>query len=119
MTVRIGLVGIGTVGGGCVDIIQKHRESFQRHFGIDIELVRVCSLDKAQAEAHGVGELFTDDFNEIIDDPAIDVVVELSRRTRSRAPSSSRRWRRASTWSPPTRRSWPPMARRSWRPPAA
>ncbi len=77
MTVRIGLVGIGTVGGGCVDIIQKHRESFQRHFGIDIELVRVCSLDKAQAEAHGVGELFTDDFNEIIDDPAIDVVVEL------------------------------------------
>lgn len=77
MAVRIGLVGTGTVGGGCIDIIQKHKDSFARHYGIDIELARVCSLDRSQAEAHGVGHLFTDDFNEIIDDPSIDIVVEL------------------------------------------
>ena len=65
MTVKIGLVGTGTVGGGCIDIILAHQEDFKKHYGIDIELARVCSLDKAQADAHGVGHLFTNDFNEI------------------------------------------------------
>ncbi len=77
MAVKIGLVGTGTVGGGCIDIIQKHQESFKRHYGIDIELARVCSLSREQADAHGVGHLFTDDFNDIINDPDIDIVVEL------------------------------------------
>ena len=53
MSVKIGLVGTGTVGGGCLDIIQNHREDFKRHYGIDIELKRVCSLNSAEAEAHG------------------------------------------------------------------
>ena len=77
MAVKIGLVGTGTVGGGCIDIIQKHKDDFLRHFGVDIELARVCSLSPAEAEAHGVGHLFTDNFNNIINDPEIDIVVEL------------------------------------------
>ena len=77
MTVRIGLIGTGTVGGGCIDIWKNHREDFKRHYGIDIEIVRVCSLDRSEAEAHGVGDLFTDNFNEIINDPDIDMVIEL------------------------------------------
>ena len=77
MTVKIGLVGTGTVGGGCIDIIQNHREDFKRHLGIDVELVRVCSLDPAEAEAHGVGHLFTADFHDIINDPDINIVIEL------------------------------------------
>ncbi len=77
MAVKIGLVGTGTVGGGCIDIIQKHGESFRRHFGIDIELTRVCSREIAQAEAHGVADRFTEDFNDILNDPDIDLVVEL------------------------------------------
>lgn len=77
MAVKIGLIGTGTVGGGCIDIIRKHGESFKKHFGIDIELVKVCSLDKEEAKKHGVEDLFTSDFNDIIDDPDIDIVVEL------------------------------------------
>ena len=77
MTVRIGLVGTGTVGGGCIDILQAHKDDFKRHYGIDVELARVCSLSSAEAEAHGVGHLFTNDFNEVINDPDIDLVVEL------------------------------------------
>ena len=77
MAVKIGLVGTGTVGGGCIDIIQKHKDDFLRHFGVDIELARVCSLSSAEAAAHGVGHLFTDNFNNIINDPEIDIVVEL------------------------------------------
>ena len=37
MAVKIGLVGTGTVGGGCIDIIQKHKDDFLRHFGVDID----------------------------------------------------------------------------------
>ncbi len=77
MTVKIGLVGTGTVGGGCIDIILNHKEDFKRHLGVDIELARVCSLDSAEAEARGVGHLFTKDFNDIINDPDIDLVIEL------------------------------------------
>ena len=62
MSVRIGLVGTGTVGGGCIDIIQKHRDDFKRHYGVDIELARVCSRTPKGAEAHGVGHLFTSDY---------------------------------------------------------
>ncbi len=77
MSVKIGLIGTGTVGGGCIDIINNHRDDFKRHLGVDIELVRVCSLDSAEAEAHGVGHLFTSDFNDIINDPDINLVIEL------------------------------------------
>ncbi len=77
MSVKIGLVGTGTVGGGCLDIILKHQDDFKRHYGVDLELARVCSLSSDEAEAHGVGHLFTNDFNEVINDPDIDLVIEL------------------------------------------
>jgi homoserine dehydrogenase len=77
MAVKVGLIGTGTVGGGCIDILQNHKEDFLRHYSIDLELVRVCSRDSKQAAEHGVGNIFTDDFNEIINDPEIDLVIEL------------------------------------------
>ena len=77
MTVKIGLVGTGTVGGGCIDIINAHKDDFKHRLGIDIELVRVCSLSKDEADAHGVGDIFTSDFHEIINDPEINLVIEL------------------------------------------
>lgn len=77
MAVKLGLVGTGTVGGGCLDILTNHKEEFKRHFGIDLELVRVCSRNPEQAVAHGVEDIFTQDYTDIINDPEIDVVIEL------------------------------------------
>lgn len=77
MTIKLGLVGTGTVGGGCLDILRNHREDFKRHLGVDMEVVRVCSRNPEQAEARGVLHLFTEDFNDIINDPEIDIVIEL------------------------------------------
>ena len=57
-----------------------HKEDFLRHYGIDIELVRVCSREPEQAEAHGVADLFTEDFNDIINDPEIDIVIDVYKR---------------------------------------
>ena len=77
MTVKLGLVGTGTVGGGCIDILKSHREEFKRHYGIDVELVRVCSRNPEQAIEHGVEDIFTQDFHDILNDPDIDIVIEL------------------------------------------
>lgn len=77
MTVKLGLVGTGTVGSGCIDIIQKHRDDFKRHYGIEIELAQVCSRNPEQAIAHGVEDIFTQDYRDIIQNPDIDIVIEL------------------------------------------
>lgn len=77
MAVKVGLVGTGTVGGGCLDILRNHKEEFKRHFGIDIELTRVCSRQPEVAESYGLSGIFTADFHEVIEDPEVDLVIEL------------------------------------------
>lgn len=77
MAIKIGLVGTGTVGGGCLDILHNHKEDFLRHFGIDIEIARVCSRNPEQAIAHGVERLFTQDYRDVVTDPNVDIVIEL------------------------------------------
>lgn len=77
MAVKVGLVGTGTVGGGCLDILRNHKEEFKRHFGIDIELTRVCSRQPEVAESYGLSDIFTTDFHEVIEDPEVDLVIEL------------------------------------------
>lgn len=114
MTVKLGLVGTGTVGGGCIDILKNHREDFKRHYGIDVELVRVCSRNPEQAIAHGVEDIFTQDYQDILNDPDIDIVVELIGGTTVARDIVVALSRRARTWSRPTRRSWQRTAKRSW-----
>ncbi len=77
MAVKIGLVGTGTVGGGCLDILLNHKDDFMRHFGIDVELARVCSRNSERVEQCGLADIFTTDYKDIINDPDIDIVVEL------------------------------------------
>lgn len=77
MAVKVGLVGTGTVGGGCLDILRNHKEEFKRHFGIDIELTRVCSRQPEVAESYGLSDIFTTDIHEVIEDPEVDLVIEL------------------------------------------
>lgn len=77
MAVKIGLIGTGTVGGGCIDIIQKHREDFKRHFGLDIELVQVSSRRPNCAESHGIADLYTPNVEDVVNNPDVDIVIEL------------------------------------------
>lgn len=77
MGVKLGLIGTGTVGGGCLDIINTHKQDFLHHYGIDLEVARVCSRNPEQAISHGYGDCFTSDFHDIINDPDIDIVIEL------------------------------------------
>ena len=75
--IKIGLVGTGTVGAGCIDIIRTHSANFRKMYGFDMEITRVCSMDIAEARAKGMQDIFTSDFNDIINDSEIDIVIEL------------------------------------------
>ncbi len=77
MAVKIGLVGTGTVGGGCIEILKNHREEFARHFGVNLELVQVCSRNPEQAVEHGVMDIFTQEYTELIANDDIDIIIEL------------------------------------------
>ncbi len=75
---RVGVIGAGTVGSGVVQILLERAELLARRGGAAIELARVADTNRAQALAAGVPEaLLVDDFSAVVDDPDIDVVVEL------------------------------------------
>ena len=77
-TVKVGLIGLGTVGGGVAEIFGKHAEDFRRHAGVDLEIARFCDRDRSRMATFGLDEdRFTDDYTTILADPEIDVVVEL------------------------------------------
>jgi len=76
----IGLAGFGTVGSGVWKILQENGALIQaRSQGavqLEIRKIAVRDLTKAR-EVEAPAELFTTDLMEIVDDPAIDIVVEL------------------------------------------
>jgi homoserine dehydrogenase len=77
-TIRIGLVGLGTVGSGVVEIINRHAADFLRRANVSLELARCADRDRARAESLGIApERFSDDWHDVVNDPDVDVVVEL------------------------------------------
>jgi homoserine dehydrogenase len=75
---KVGILGLGTVGGGVVNVLQKNSKSIKRRTGVEIELViagvrdiskkRICDTKKIQ---------LTEDPFEVVNHPDIDVVLEL------------------------------------------
>jgi homoserine dehydrogenase len=77
-TINVGLIGLGTVGGGVVEILNRHGEQFRTRAGVDVALVRCADRDSARAAALGIpADRFSTDAGDIIGDPAIDIVIEL------------------------------------------
>ncbi len=75
--IKVGLLGLGTVGGGTLTVLRRNAAEITRRAGRKIVVVRaaVRDLDKARQL---VGDLnLTRDPFEIVDDPDIDIVVEL------------------------------------------
>jgi homoserine dehydrogenase len=77
-TVRVGLIGLGTVGSGVVEILRRHREDFQRRAGVDIELARFADRQEERFAALELpAEACSTDAQALIDDPSVDVIIEL------------------------------------------
>jgi homoserine dehydrogenase len=76
--IRVGLLGIGTVGTGTFNVLQRNQEEIRRRAGRGIEITMVADLDVARARAVvGEGVQVVDDARKVIANPDIDIVVEL------------------------------------------
>jgi homoserine dehydrogenase len=76
--IKVGLLGLGTVGTGVVRIVEGHQEDLQRQTGSPIEIVKILVQDKAKSRNISVNsDKLTENPWEIIDNPDIDVIVEV------------------------------------------
>lgn len=76
--VRIGLMGLGVVGSGVFEILHKNPEQIARRAGGPLEIARVLVRDPRKARRVPVApERLTTDASLLLDDPHIDVIVEL------------------------------------------
>jgi len=77
-TVNVGLIGLGTVGSGVVEIFERHTEDFQRRAGVDIKLTRFADRDTGRFTDLGLPpEACSTEASDVINDPDIDIVIEL------------------------------------------
>ncbi|MBO8163840.1 MAG: homoserine dehydrogenase [Brevibacillus sp.] len=76
--VKVGLMGLGTVGTGVVRIIRGHQEDLQKQTGLAIEIhkILVQNLHKTRSVSDLDGRITTD-ANDLLYDPEIDVIVEV------------------------------------------
>ena len=75
---RIGLLGIGTVGGGTFDVLTRNAEEISRRAGRPITITHVADKNTALANQVVAGRAtVTDDAFGVVRNPDIDVVVEL------------------------------------------
>jgi len=78
--IKVGLLGLGVVGGGTWDVLTKNAGEIARRAGRRIDVARVAVRDVAKARAR-VGDaaaaIVTDDPYAVVRDPDIDIVVEL------------------------------------------
>jgi homoserine dehydrogenase len=74
----VGLLGIGTVGGGTWNVLARNQEEITRRAGRGIRITKVADKDLARARQLAGGRAaVTADAYEVVDDPAIEIVVEL------------------------------------------
>ena len=76
--IQVGLLGIGTVGSGVFNVLQRNQEEIRRRAGRGIEIAMVADLDVERARAIvGSGVQVVQDARAVIANPEIDIVVEL------------------------------------------
>jgi homoserine dehydrogenase len=76
--INVGLLGIGTVGGGTFTVLERNREEISRRAGRDIVITVVADKDMKRANEVVKGRAkVIDDAMAVVNDPSIDIVVEL------------------------------------------
>ncbi|MBR5759837.1 MAG: homoserine dehydrogenase [Thermoguttaceae bacterium] len=77
-SVKVGLLGFGTIGGGVAEILLGKSEQIARATGKKIELVKICDKDLTSDRGVSIPDgILTDNLAEIMDDPEISIVIEL------------------------------------------
>ncbi len=76
--INVGLLGIGTVGGGTFAVLKRNQEEITRRAGrgIVIKIIADRGVDKARRIA-GDDTLITADANDVVTHPDVSIVIEL------------------------------------------
>ena len=76
--IQVGLLGIGTVGGGTFEVLRRNQQEIKRRAGRGIEITMVADLDTERARRIvGADVEVVGDARAVIANPAIDIVIEL------------------------------------------
>ena len=75
---KVGILGLGTVGGGVVNVLQKNSASIERRTGVKIEVILAAVRDVTQKRICDTSNIkLTEDPFEVVNHPDIDVALEL------------------------------------------
>lgn len=74
---KIALLGMGTVGGGVYEIIERQKEEMPFKIGAALEVVKILVRNKAKYADRIPAEKLTDVWEDVIGDDSIDIVVEV------------------------------------------
>lgn len=76
--IKIGMLGLGTVGGGVVRIIREHQEKISQITGRELIIKKVAVRNIAtHAKEFGDYITLTDDVNDVLNDPEIQIIIEV------------------------------------------
>ena len=76
--INVGIIGLGTVGTGALRILRENADVIERRVGIPVEVTKVAVRDVKRDRGIAIPDgLLTTDPSRIIEDPEIDIVVEL------------------------------------------
>ncbi len=77
-TVKIGLLGFGNVGGGTYHILTENKEIIEKRTGVTPEVVKILQRSRNKKRfAEADPSLLTEDPDDVIKNPQIDIVVEM------------------------------------------
>jgi homoserine dehydrogenase len=75
--VKIGLVGLGTVGRGFYELMSRNGNHFASKMGTSVEITRIAEIDTVAAREVVPRELLVEDYRRIVEDEEIQIVIEL------------------------------------------
>jgi homoserine dehydrogenase len=79
--VNLGLIGLGTVGAGVMELLQRNDPIIKQKVGTEISVAAICDKDPDRlrlARQMKIGNsILTKDFRQILNNPKIDIVIEL------------------------------------------
>jgi homoserine dehydrogenase len=76
--VNVGLLGLGTVGGGTFNVLHRNAAEITRRAGRDIRITQAAARDYDPAGLPGIDAIsISDDAFAVVDNPDVDIVVEL------------------------------------------
>jgi homoserine dehydrogenase len=76
--VKVGLLGLGTVGGGTLNVLHRNAAEISRRAGRDIRIVHAAARQYDPAGLDGIERIpVTDDAFEVVNNPEVEIVVEL------------------------------------------